>query len=100
MEASRASAMKNNNVNGFGMEGELIFHFKHNFGTYATGGEAVDFSNFIQTVDNVVIPPNGTYHFVYDRTNKKILAYTMAGVQVANATDLSAVTCYGTVFGH
>lgn len=30
--------------------------------------------------------------FVYDRANQKLLAYAPAGAEVANATDLSAVT--------
>jgi hypothetical protein len=57
-------------------------------------------AKIMQGVDNVIIPRDGTYEYVYDRTNKKIMVYSTAGVEVAADTDLSAVTCYGVALGH
>lgn len=75
---------------------------------YATGGTAA-FSTFMQTklergvsviaVFGIGIGGGAGYHLSYDATNDKLLVHVGAtGLEVANATDLSAVTFNATVF--
>ena len=61
--------------------------------SYPTGGEVFDWRLFgFQTGDYLRVESDGTYIFVVDYTNKKVLAYSGLGTQVTNATDLSALT--------
>lgn len=70
-------------------------------GTYATGGVALDLTGKIKTAKFVSIEPGSGYVCVYDYTNKKVKVYyadydaVADGVliEVADDTDLSAVTC-------
>jgi|SRR6478752_41199 len=84
--------------------------------SYATGGEAIDF-NALGVANppwfvafSQVAPVNAGYVFQYDYTNKKIVAYRqkdpanaggadIALTEVANTTDLSAVTIRVLVYG-
>lgn len=69
--------------------------------SYPTGGESMTFAGFA-TIDHVCAHPDGagTYYFVWDYTNGKLMAFTAAdGLQVANATDLSTVTARCCVTG-
>ena len=60
--------------------------------SYPTGGEAFSFSG-VNHIVNVMIEPAGAYTFVYDYTNDKIQVFVSAtGLEVADATDLSALT--------
>ncbi len=60
--------------------------------SYPTGGEAFSFPG-MNVLEHVFIEGTGTYYFVYDYANNKILAYTHAdGEQVTDAADLSALT--------
>lgn len=67
--------------------------------SYPTGGEAMDLSKYFPNATHIVfIEPKAGYLFIYDYTNKKVLAYwTPAGhtavfAEITNATDLST-TC-------
>jgi hypothetical protein len=69
--------------------------------SYPTGGEAVSFGF---TPDVVVVAPMDGYVFAWDSANGKVLAYE-AGAdgaaldEVANETDLSAVTTHYIALG-
>lgn len=66
--------------------------------SYTTGGESLDLSADIPQLLGIVIEPIAGYVFIYDYTNKKVLAYwTGAAVaavlaQITATTDLST-TC-------
>jgi len=67
--------------------------------SYPTGGELYDLADIDSEVDTLSGvfehldgSSNGTYLLVLDTANTKILVYTEAGVEVANATDLSGAT--------
>lgn len=72
--------------------------------SYATGGESLDFTSagldMFRTVLGVLVETKSGYLFEYDYTNKKVKAYRFdydavadgAAIEVANTTDLSAVT--------
>lgn len=68
--------------------------------SYPTGGEPLTKAELgLSSVDSVVIPSVGGYVFNYDYINEKVLVYVEEGVaaggpllEVANATDLSALT--------
>lgn len=70
---------------------------------YATGGSAAFEAALAQAVVRSAVEVTAVHgfgltagaitHFVrWDNTNGKLLAYVLAGTQVPNATDLSAVT--------
>lgn len=68
--------------------------------SYPTGGEAFSFDG-INSIMIFLIEGSGNYRFQYDYTNDKILAYVgSTGAEVANATDLSAVTVQGLLLGY
>lgn len=66
--------------------------------SYPTGGETLDLRPFFSTLLMVMIEPVGAnYKFVYDYTNRKVIAYIEDGTsgvhaEVANNTDLSAIS--------
>lgn len=68
--------------------------------SYPTGGEAMDLSSKFAALKLVLFENDAGYVFQYDYTNKKVLAYYYdydagadgTAIQVANATDLSALT--------
>lgn len=68
--------------------------------SYPTGGEAfTELADKFATLQGVVFESKGGYTFTFDYTNEKVLAYWVdttvdgaAQAQVANTTDLSAVT--------
>lgn len=76
--------------------------------SYPTGGEVVDLSDYLNTVDHVVgVALEGDYkaEYVFGAGNSaalgKVLVRVMnTGAQVADTTDLSAVDVYLTVRGH
>lgn len=61
--------------------------------SYPTGGEAITPSTAfgLSEVHGVLFGNQGGYTFAYDYVNNKVLAYTTAGTEVVNATDLSAL---------
>lgn len=73
--------------------------------SYPTGGETLDLRPFFSTLLMVMIEPVGAnYKFVYDYTNRKVIAYIEDGTsgvhaQVADTTDLSAVSTSFIAFG-
>ena len=68
--------------------------------SYPTGGEAFDLSGKMQSLKGILFEHKAGYTFQYDYGNKKVLAYYAdydaaadgALIQVADATNLSAVT--------
>ena len=65
--------------------------------SYPTGGELMDMSKiFPKDLHLVIVEPKAGYIFLYDYTNKKVLAYwTGAGLsavlaQITNGTNLSS----------
>lgn len=56
--------------------------------SYPTGGEAFSFDG-INEIMIFLLEGVAGYVFSYDYTNNKILAYTTAGTEVVNATDLA-----------
>jgi len=70
--------------------------------SYPTGGEAMDLSNDLGTIHAVQFFDMSGYSFEYDYANKKVIVYwgdyaqttavDKAHVQVADTTDLSALT--------
>lgn len=61
--------------------------------SYPTGGEDLsDLWGYLRTVRGVSVPTNGTYIFVADLTNKKLLAYTALGTEVGNGVSLATLT--------
>ena len=69
--------------------------------SYPTGGEAItaaDVPSISTAIEEVVITtssPNTGLWATYDRTAGKIVLFTAAGSQAANASDQSAVTEVG-----
>jgi hypothetical protein len=67
--------------------------------SYPTGGEAIDLGSN-ERLDIVLCPNNTGYQFSWDAANQKLLVYVgdndnaadAPGAQVANTTDLSALT--------
>ena len=60
--------------------------------SYPTGGEPLVPSDLgLSSIDYLNANSDGSNAFVYDKTNNKLKAYTAAGAEVANATNLSAV---------
>lgn len=76
------------------------------FGTgYPTGGEPLLPSAFslsvIKRVDlELTVPITGIAGVQYDRTNNKLKAYTAAGAEVANATNLTGALVEATAYGY
>ena len=72
--------------------------------SYPTGGETLDWEALAGTPQSSVLlallpEGDGTYHAVYDRTNKKIMMIVSAtGAEVANAFDLSGLTAWPVTF--
>jgi len=67
--------------------------------SYPTGGESLDLSGYFpNAVHLVLIEPQAGYVFVYDYTNKKVMAYwtgaTTGAVlaQITDTTNLSALS--------
>jgi hypothetical protein len=61
--------------------------------SYPTGGEALDLTTYVGTIESVMIEQKGGYQFEYDRTNKKVKVFnTIMDVVdsnlVGNANDL------------
>ena len=77
-----------------------VVHFTITMGTYATGGESLNLLTYLglSKIDSVHFESDATRRYSYDRTNAKVLAWT-AAAEVANATDLSAVTVRGVAWG-
>lgn len=60
--------------------------------SYPTGGESLTPAQLgLTSVDVVLSDHKAGYNFVYDKANQKLLAYN-GTTQVANTTDLSAIT--------
>lgn len=82
-----------------GRNGKIQFGSLAFDSSYPTGGESMTFPGFFN-VAIVLIEPSAGYIFQYDYTNSKVLAYYAdydavadgALIQVANTTDLSALT--------
>jgi len=78
--------------------------------SYPTGGESLTVSNvgLSSKIEFIAVTDASGYNFQYDYTNNKVLAYwpnsdataPSVGKQVANTTDLSAVTCNFIAFGY
>ena len=87
------------------LNGARIVMAHGNLGTYATGGIAVTPRAVRLGQIDTIVPNNaGDYRFEYDRTNVKLKAYTddaVTGIsaEVANTTDLSAITLSMLIFG-
>jgi hypothetical protein len=65
--------------------------------SYPTGGESLpkNMTNIIANLKGakyVFIQPIKGYTFEYDAANKKVIAYSTAATEVADKTDLSALT--------
>lgn len=73
------------------------------FTTYATGGIEYDICGvhgFAEGTTAVILEPDATYSYTYDKANNKIVFYTAgAGTEVSNSTNISSVTIYGTLIG-
>lgn len=60
--------------------------------SYPTGGEPLTPADLgLNTIDYLAANTDGSNAFVWDKANNKLKAYTAAGAEVANATNLSAV---------
>lgn len=74
-----------------------------NPGTYATSGVALTgLTNRFTVFGGVLFVPHAANDFIYNSSTGKVLAYVKAtGAEVANSTDLSAITlqfiAWGTV---
>jgi hypothetical protein len=90
--------LKNNNagigdVRAFGGQERLLtakFSFAAN---YATGGEAIDFTKYLDGREPTVVifePTNG-YAFRYNPSTKKVMAYSAATTEVTAGTNLTAL---------
>jgi len=73
------------------------------FTTYATGGVTYDVCGafgFAEADTSVILDPDVTYTYIYDKANNKIFGVVNAtGVEIANGVDISAITVYGTLIG-
>lgn len=72
---------------------------------YPTGGEPLAPSafslNVVKFVDcTLVVPITGIASVQYDRTNNKLKAFTSAGAEVANATNLTGAIVEATAYGY
>lgn len=73
--------------------------------SYPTGGETLDLRPYFSTVGTVFVESlAANYKMIYDYTNRKILVYIEDGTsgvhaEVANTTDLSALTVGVFAFG-
>lgn len=70
-------------------------------GSYATGGDTIDLSDFLEKAPDLVIIQGGARNLQFvagaNATNGKVLSYESDGnagtlVETSNATDLDAVT--------
>jgi hypothetical protein len=60
--------------------------------SYPTGGEPLVPADLgLTTIDYLAANTDGSNAFVWDKPNGKLKAYTAAGAEVANATNLAAV---------
>ena len=60
--------------------------------SYPTGGEPFSLDG-VSDIMTFLIEGSGIYQFNYDYTNNKIIGYVMStGLEIGNATDLSALT--------
>jgi len=81
-------------VMGCGIDNKKILSGSFTFSSsYATGGEALDLSNELKSVDRVII---GSFPVIATVASVKyddgmLLAYVAAGTEVAATTDLSTV---------
>jgi len=73
------------------------------FTTYATGGVTYDVCGvwgFTETDTSVLLDPDVTYTYIYDKENNKIFFIVNAtGAELGNGTDISSVSVYGTLIG-
>lgn len=90
----------------FAAQVEISFDTSYPTGGYsispATLAALLGWSN-VEMVIPTCMGPNvsaGIGDFTYDQVNQKVLLWTAAGVQVANATDVSAAKLYCLVFGN
>jgi len=69
--------------------------------SYATGGDDIDFSAYVTSVDTIVLENSvvGSYLLEVDRSNSKIKAYSAIGTEVTAGTDLSSVSVRAVVYG-
>lgn len=87
-----------------GIDTEKEIHGKFTFSTsYATGGEDLGVGNQFKAVRRVgffSFPVSATVAAVkYDEATGKVKAYTNAGAEIANGTNLSTVTVEFVAFG-
>lgn len=77
--------------------------------SYPTGGESLTAANLgLAGIVHVQAGSAGGYVFEYDHTNKKLKAFMGDNnnaadgplIEVADTTDLSAVTCRAVVYGY
>ena len=73
------------------------------FTTYSTGGVTLDICGtwgFTENDTSVILDPDATYRYVYDKANNKIMFLTTTtGAQLAGSTDISTKEVYGTLIG-
>lgn len=73
------------------------------FTTYATNGVTYDICGvwgFTENDTSVVLDPDATYSYVYDKANNKIIfIVTATGAELTNATNISAIIIKGTLIG-
>jgi len=73
------------------------------FSTYTTGGVAYDVCGtfgFDETNTSVILDPDVTYTWIYDKANNKIFGIVNAtGIEIANGVNISATTIYGVLIG-
>lgn len=68
--------------------------------SYPTGGESLPLATLgLLRVDSFIADGAGGYAFQWDNTNKKVKAFSASGTEVANTTDLSAVTATCRILG-
>lgn len=60
------------------------------FGTYSTGGVAVDFEGLVPTFLDAIVPPKNGYTFEYDGADK-LKAFSTADTEVTDALDVSTL---------
>jgi len=73
------------------------------FATYTTGGITYDICGnlgFTEATTSIILDPTTAYRYAYDITNNKIFFLVQAtGAELANGTDVSGITVYGTLIG-
>lgn len=69
--------------------------------SYATGGDDVNLSAYVNSVDVILLENSvvGSYLLEVDRANNKIKAYSGVGTEVTSGTDLSSVSVRAVVIG-